>query len=197
MKNIYKLFILSLLIIGAVSCSDSDLIIDDLYDNVITDAAFIRNLETPSTGPHSVTGGSFPSAIEALIEVQEGNGLSQPDFKEVRIYMSPFNDQDQEFPTLDSNGNEISETLLETLPASVFELSEINNLPSSPIVIPLANVVELLPDAVFTVPSFIYIRLELVMNDGRVYSVDDVGPSVATGSYFLSAFFYNIIFLNV
>ena len=83
----------------AVSCSDSDLPIDQLYDDVDTTASFIRTLDPPSSGPHNVSGGSFPNIIEALIEIQEGNGSVQPDFVEVRVYMSPFNDQDQEFPT--------------------------------------------------------------------------------------------------
>jgi len=197
MKNIYKLFILSLLFVGAVSCSDSDLPIDQLYDDVDTTASFIRSLEAPSSGPHSVSGGAFPNVIEAVIEIQEGTGQAQPDFVEVRVYMSPFNDQDQIQATLDENGNEITETLLSTIPSSVFEPSEINNLPSTQISIPLQEVVDLLPGAQFTVPTFIYIRLELEMTDGRIYSVDNVGPTVQTGNYFIAPFFYNIIFLNI
>jgi hypothetical protein len=197
MKNIYKLFILSLLFVGAVSCSDSSLPIDQLYNNVDTSASFIRTIAPPSSGPHNVSGGTFPNTIEALIEVQEGNGLVQPDFVEVRVYMSPFDDQDQIQPTVDENGNEIGETLLSTIPASVFTPSDVNNLPSTQISIPLQDVVDLLPGAQFTIPTFIYIRLELEMSDGRIFTAGSVGPTVETGNYFIAPFFYNIIFLNL
>ena len=92
---------------------------------------------------------------------------------------------------------EIGETLLNTIPSSVFEASEVNNLPSTQISIPLQEVVDLLPGAQFSVPTFIYIRLELEMTDGRIFTDVNVGPTVSTGNYFIAPFFYNIIFLNL
>ncbi len=197
MKKIIKIFTLCILTIVAFSCSESDLIIDDVYENVDNSGAIIRTLVSPSTGPHNISGGSFPNAIEMTLEIQEGNGSVQPDFKEVRVYMSPFNDQDQEFPTLDANDNEIGETLLDILVPSQFELSEVNNLPSTEVSIPLQQVVDILEGAQFTTPTFIYVRLELEMNDGRIFTVGSVGPNVETGNFYLTPFYYNIIFLNI
>jgi len=197
MKQIIKIFTLCILTIVAFSCSESDLIIDDVYDNVDNSGAFIRTLNAPSTGPHNVSGGALPNSIDMTLEIQEGNGSSQPNFKEVRVYMSPFNDQDQEFPTLDANGNEIGETLLDILLPAQFEPSEVNGLPSTDVSIPTQQVVEILEGAQFTFPTFIYVRLELEMNDGRIFTVGSVGPNVENGNFYSTPFFYNIIFLNV
>ncbi len=197
MKNIFKTFLAGLVLMGFVSsCEESTLPIDSLYDNVDTSGAFIRTIIAPSSGPHNISGGNFPNTIDATIEVQEGNGSGTPTFTEVRVYLSTFNDQDQIFPTLDNNGNELGEEILATLPASEFTPSEVNGLPSNSFSIPTQTVIDNYPTGVFTIPTFIYIRLELQLADGRVFTDTNVGPTVATGNYFDSPFFYNIIFLN-
>ena len=129
------------------------------------------------------------------IEVQEGNGSQPSTFAEVNVYAALYNDQDQIEPTVDDQGNPIPEVLLGTIPASEFVPSEVNELPSADIFIPTQTIVDNAPGAVFTFPTFIYVRLELVMQDGTVYTDTNVGPTVATGNYFDAPFFYNIIFL--
>ena len=198
MKNILKTFLAGLLLIVAYGCEDSTLAIDELYENVDTSGAFIRSLVPPSTGPHNITvGDNFPDAIEAEIEVQEGNGSVQPDFVEVRIYISLYEDQNQETDVLDSNGNPFAEVLFETIPASDFVPSDVNNLPSTNFSIPTQTIVDTFTDAQYTLPTYAYTRLELEMTDGRIFTDTSVGPTVATGNYFLAPFFYNIIFLNL
>jgi len=198
MKNIFKIFLVGLVLIGTTnSCEESTLAIDELYDSVDTSAAFIRTLSAPSTGPHNISGGNFPTSIEATIEIQEGNGTFQPDFKEVRVYAAIFADQDQTIPIVDPSNNPFGETLLMTLPASEFELSEVNLLPSTSFAIPTQTIVDLHPGAQFTLPTYIYTRLELELNDGRIFTDVNVGPTVQSGNYFLAPFFYNIIFLNI
>ena len=198
MKNIFKVFLIGCLVIaGTSSCEDSTLPIDELYENVDTSAAFIRTLVEPSTAPHNLTpGDNFPDVVEAVIEIQEGNGTIQPDFKEVRVYASLYEDQDQTIPLTDSQGNDIAEVQLETFPASEFSPSEVNNLPSIGLTVPTQTIVDNNPDANFSFPTYIYLRLELEMNDGRVFTDTNVGPTVESGNYFQSPFFYNIIFLN-
>ena len=194
MKNIYKLLLIGLVLIGStVSCTDSELAIDSLYEGVDLTGAFIRTIDAPLelvslTNPDT-------NFIAANIEIQEGTGAGPSTFTEVRIFVSTFNDQDQLEPTLDAQGNPFSEILLSTLPAADFVPSEVNRLPSNSFNIPTQTVSDLYPGAVFTLPTFIYVRLELELADGRVFTDINVGPTVATGNYFNAPFFYNIIFL--
>lgn len=194
MKNIFKLFLVGLVFAGTtISCTDSELPIDELYDGVDLNGAFIRTLENPL----QLVNVSDPEKnfIAATIEVQEGQGTTNT-FTEVRIYISTFNDQDQLEPTLDADGNPIGETLLSTLPAADFILSEQNRLPSNAFSIPTQTVIDLNPTAAFTLPTFIFVRLELELADGRIFTNTNVGPTVATGNYFTAPMAYNIIFLN-
>ncbi len=194
MKNLIKIFLVGMLLIGStISCSDSELSIDELYDSVNTNGAFIRTIEKPL----DLVNVSDPekNRIEALIEIQEGNGSSQPDFKEVRMYIQTFQDQDQIEPSLDTSGNPTGESFLATFPAADFTPSVTNGLPSTNLSVLTQTVLDNNPNTVFTFPTFIFIRLELEMNDGTIYTNTSVGPSVASGNYFLASFFYNIIFL--
>jgi len=194
MKYINKLFLVGLVVAGTMtSCSDSDNTIDTLYDNVDVTGAFIRTLESPAqlvtlTNPAN-------NVIAATIEIQEGQGNTNT-FTEVRVFISTFDDQDQLNPTSDASGSPLSEILLSTLPAADFTPSTGNRLPSNAFSIPTQTILDLYPGAVFTTPTFIYVRLELELADGRVFTDTNVGPTVATGNYFTAPSFYNIIFLN-
>lgn len=198
MKNIFLKFLFSLFIVGAItSCEDSDLAIDTLYDNVNTEGAFIRTLSSPLelvnlTDPTK-------NFIAMTLEVQEGNGSIPSTFQELNIYAGLYIDQDQEEPTVDSSGNPLPEVLLSSLPASIFVPSEGNNLPSTDVNILTQTIVDNAPDdAVFTFPTFIYLRLELVMEDGTIYTDTNVGPDIAAlNNYYNTPFSFNIIFLPV
>ena len=194
MKNIYKLFLVGLVLAGStISCTDCELAIDQLYNGVDTTGAFIRTLESPLQLVNASD--STKNFIAATIEIQEGQGNSNT-FTEVRVFISTFNDQDQLEPTVDTEGNPLLETLLSTLPASDFTTSVSNRLPSNAFNIPVQTVLDLYPTAVFTLPTFIVVRLELELADGRVFTDVNVGPTVSTGNYFTAPSFYNIIFLN-
>jgi hypothetical protein len=194
MKNIYKLFLVGLVLsVSTIGCTDSDNTIDGLYEGVDVTGAFIRTLESPKqlvtlTNP-------INNFIAATIEVQEGQGNVNT-FTEVRVYVSTFDDQDQMIPTSDDSGSPLSEILLSTLPAADFTPSAGNRLPSNAFNIPTQTILDLYPAAVFTLPTFIYVRLELELADGRIFTDVNVGPTVATGNYFTAPSFYNIIFLN-
>lgn len=194
MKNVIKIFLVGMFLIGStISCSDSERSIDELYDTVDTGGAFIRTLEQP-LGLVNVTDPE-KNTIESLIEIQEGNGSVDPDFKEVRMYIQTFQDQDQIDATVDTSGNPTGESLLATFPASDFTPSDVSGLPSTNLSVMTQSILDSNPNTVFTFPTFIFLRLELEMNDGTVYTNTNVGPTVASGNYFLASFFYNIIFL--
>jgi len=194
MKNIFKLF-LALLIIGGTtfSCSDGDNAIDQLFDDVDTSGAILRTLSKP-VDLVTLTGDN--NSIDITIEVQEGDGQSAPDFKEVRVYVGLFSDSDLLFPIVDENGAEVAEKQLMTIAASEFGISEVNSLPEYEINLGTPLVVENFPGAVFPVPTFIATRLELELNDGRVFTNTNVTATVATGAYFASPFIYKTIFIN-
>ncbi|MFT7628580.1 MAG: hypothetical protein ACI9OS_002242 [Ulvibacter sp.] len=194
MKNIYKLFLIGLVLAGStISCADSELAIDELYEGVDLTGAFIRTIDLPLQLVN--VSDSTKNFIAAQIEVQEGQGNVNT-FTEVRIFISTFNDQDQLMPTLDASGSPLGESLISTLPAADFVPSEQNRLPSNAFNIPTQTIIDLYPTAVFTLPTFIFVRLELELADGRIFTNTNVGPTVATGNYFKAAFAYNVIFLN-
>ncbi len=195
MKNIYKIFLVGLIAAGStISCTDSELAIDALYEGVDKSGAFIRTIESP----FQLVNLTDPTKnfIAATIEVQEGQG-DVSTFTEVRVFISSYNDQDQLEATVDTSGNPLTEVLLSTLPASDFTPSAGNRLPSNAFSIPTQTLVDLYPDAVFTIPTFVVIRLELELADGRVFTDVNVGPTVSTGNYFTAPSFYNIIFLPI
>ncbi len=197
MKNIFKTFLIGLVLsVGFTSCEDSNLAIDNLYNNVDSSGAILRILEYPDDLVN-ISGGSFSTSIDFLIEVQEGDGSFTPDFKEVRVYLSSFDDQDLIDPTKDADGNELGEVLYKTISAAEFEeLSEVNGLPVFQIITPTYLLVEeIFPTAVFNIPSFILTRFELEMNDGRIFDDESAGASLS-GPYFESPFTHKTIFIN-
>jgi len=188
MKNIYKLFLALAFVLGVSSCQDSDLFIDELFDTVDKTGVILRTLQAPAD---LVNNTSSPS-IDIEIEVQEGNGSYQPDFKEVRVYLSLFEDQDG---VTEIEGT--SETQIMTIPAADFYSSEVAGLPAYMIMIPTALVQDTFPeDTEYTTPTFIVTRLECEMNDGTVYSTDNVAEAVGTGDFYASPYRYNTIYIN-
>ena len=84
MKNIFKSILVTIIIIGGFSsCSDSDLAIDNLYDEVNTTGSVLRILEKPLDLLNN--DGEEKSCLCFLVEVQQGDGSFTPDFKEVRV----------------------------------------------------------------------------------------------------------------
>lgn len=177
MKNLFKYILVSVFISVAFSCSDSEALIDQVLDSVDTESGVVlRTVQKPQdlvslTNPTN-------NVIMLTVEVQEGNGSSLPDFKEVRAYVDLYKDQDLTLPLLDANENEIGERILATYSSSEF-LIDANNLPRISLEIPTQSVKDTYPEnAVYTVPTFIALRFEVEMNDGRVFTNVDLGASV-------------------
>jgi hypothetical protein len=198
MKNIFKHFLIAVLVVfGLTSCEDSDLAIDELYENVDTSGAVIRILEYPAD-LINVSGGNVPNVLNFTFEIQEGDGSFDPNFKEVRFYLDLYKDQDLVEPVLDQDGNVIGEKLIQTISKAEFtEMSDINGLPMYTIEIPTQTIVDdLFPEATLTPPSFIVSRFELEMTDGRIWSDENAGTTLS-GPYFESPFVYKTIFLPI
>ena len=188
MKNIFKSILVAIIVIGGfTSCTESDLAIDNLYDNVDTSGSALRILSYPED-IIGLPGGNFDSCLCFTVEVQQGDGSFYPEFKEVRVKLQVFSDQDTEVP--------ISEQVLyRTIPASEFvELSPANGLPYIEIAMETQDVYDLFTNTgtEFTIPAFIQTNFELEMTDGRVWDVSNAGATLS-GPYFESPFAYKTI----
>lgn len=194
MKNIVKVFMLGL-VFSFASCTDSDVVIDQVFDTVDTQSGgIIRTLvDLPDlvslTNPANNT-------INSTIEVQQGNGSFIPDFKEVRAYVRLYNDQDLIEAVTADDGTEVPEQLLETFDASTFAISS-NGLPRRDISITTQGIVDLYANSTLAPPKFIALRMELEMSDGTIFTDTSVGATISGGIYFNSPFLYRIIFLPV
>ena len=75
MKNIFKSIFVAIIVVGGfTSCTESDLAIDNLYDNVDTSGSALRILAYPADIV-GLPGGSFPAdSIYFRTEVQQGDG---------------------------------------------------------------------------------------------------------------------------
>ena len=197
MKNIFKISLIGLIIFGAtVSCEESDVAIDTLYEEVDTSGSILRILDFPEDVVNLSGNPPLTNNIEFIMEVQEGAGTPTPDFKEVRIYLSSFKDQDGEFPNLDVDGNELGEILYRTISAAGFEeTSEVNGFPQTTFAYTTPEFIEAFPTGDFGAANFIVTRFELEMNDGRVWSQFNAGTTL-TGPYLSSPFTKTTIFLN-
>ena len=140
---------------------------------------------------------TFQTVCAIRWKYKKGQGTPTPDFKEVRVYFSSYDDQDTEIPTSDADGNQFSEVLYQTITNAEFDqLSPVNGLPMYELSIPMEELITAFPGAQFTVPSFVVTRFELEMNDGRIWTVDNAGATMS-GPYFESAFARKTIFLNI
>jgi hypothetical protein len=197
MKNIFKTFLILLVAFGITSCEDSDLQIDQLYDNVDTSGAVLRILEFPADLVN-LSGGAVPNFVELTFEVQEGDGSFTPNFTEVRYYMSLYKDQDLIEPVTDEDGNILGEVLVQTISAAEFDvLSDVNGLPQHTANVTTQSIVDdIFPTAVVSPPTFIVSRFELEMTDGRVWTDENAGATLS-GPYFDSPFLIRTIFLPI
>ena len=157
MKNIFKSILVTIIIIGGFSsCSDSDLAIDNLYDEVNTTGSVLRILEKPLDLLNN--DGEEKSCLCFLVEVQQGDGSFTPDFKEVRVKIELFDNQDAT-PESSYTPN----ILYKTIPAESFDvLSEVNKLPSYYIEITIEDMIAAFPG--IEIPSgasFIVTNFEL------------------------------------
>lgn len=196
MKNILKILILGITL-SFTACSDSDALINQVLDTVDTESGVV--LRTIGDLPDLVTvTNEANNFINTTIEVQQGDGSFMPDFKEVNMYIELFNDQDLLDPLLDNSGNMIGELFLQKFEPDVFSISA-NGLPRTDVNIIMQDVADLYTsvDASPGVPSFIALRFEIVMNDGRIISANDVGATISGGIYFNSPFLFKVIFLPI
>ena len=102
MKNIFKLILAALLVGTTFSCTESDALITQILDNVDTESGVVlRTVQKPQ----DLVSLNNPAnnVILYTVEIQEGNGSTVPDFKEMRSYVDLYQDQDLIEPVVDTD----------------------------------------------------------------------------------------------
>lgn len=189
MKNIFKLLFISITLISYTSCSDGNRLVDEISDNVdTTSGAVLRFLEVPNNLVN--LSGDLPlgNEINYLLEVQEGDGSSTPDFNEVKVFISVYKNSALDDPILDLDGNVVEEQLFATLGSELFDtLSENNGLPQYYFESTSPQVLDLFPNADFPVVVYASYRFQLVMNNGDIWDETNSSGTVG-GAFFNSPF---------
>lgn len=185
--NLKYTFIITLLAVLAISCSESDKVFDQISDDV-TRGAVLRQLNTIS---NSVAINSATNELEAgeefavLLEYQDnedGNLLSQ-----LLVYVG-FEDN-----TDDDVDNSKAEVLAETIPSSAFTAGD-RGLPQLSYSISaqaMQSAVGLNSDQIGFGGDRFKVRFEIELSDGRTFS-DANNSGTITGSYFSSPFLNNV-----
>ena len=196
MKNIYKSILVAIVMIGGFSsCSDSNLAIDTLYDDVNTSGSILRIITPPADIIGLPDQTTFPTVLDFLVEVQQGDGSLPPEFVEVRMKIQLFADQDASVPI--ENAPQI---LYQTILSSDFnETSPVNGLPMHQIEIPTEDIIASYPGVQFPTVGFLVTNFELVMTeldaDGNniVWDSTNAGTTLS-GPYMSSPFSWKTIF---
>jgi hypothetical protein len=197
MKNIYKSILVAIVMIGGFSsCSDSNLSIDTLYDDVNTSGSILRILTPPADIIGLPGQTTFPTVLDFLVEVQQGDGSFTPDFVEVRMKIQLFADQDASVPIEGA-----PQILYQTILSSEFEelLGSSNGLPMYQIEIPTEDIIASYPGVEFPGLVFLVTNFELEMTeldaDGNhiVWDVTNAGATLS-GPYMSSPFSWKTIF---
>ena len=196
MKYIYKSILVAIVMIGGFSsCSDSNLAIDTLYDDVNTSGSILRIITPPADIIGLPDQTTFPTVLDFLVEVQQGDGSFPPEFVEVRMKIQLFADQDASVPI--ENAPQI---LYQTILSSDFnETSPVNGLPMYQIEIPTEDIIASYPGVQFPGLAFLVTNFELEMTeldaDGNniVWDVTNAGATLS-GPYMSSPFSWKTIF---
>ena len=178
MKNI-RVILFVLMGVGLWSCSESDVTVDEVFENT-TSGAILRTLE--------VNNGTFDfddPSVEWSITVEAQDEQDGELLSEVAVYVSQFRD-----------GSRVgSEELVKTIPASEFIEGE-RGLPVADINVSLTevlNTLNLSEDEYQSTDEF-RIRLEYVTTDGRTFSNTDASGTVTNSTFFKSPYLYPVQF---
>lgn len=178
MKNIFKLLFASLLVFS-VSCSDSDLTINEVLD--AEQGAILRTISVDN----AVLNSSDPnSAFIATVEEQdEADGAL---LSEIRVN-ALFRDLSPEDGTVEASA------FVYSIPASETYIGDVG-LPRADINMTFgaaAAALGLNPGD-YNPGDVVVVQLEVVLTDGRVYGPDSAA-GIITGGYFSSPFQYNAL----
>ena len=180
MKNIFNLLFASLLIFS-VSCSDSELTIDEVLD--AEQGAVIRTI---SVDNNVVNSSDETSSWLATIEVQDGSDDNSA-WSHIDAYV------EMKDYTPENGDNTTDSVLLYTWTPADFENGPVG-LPRADVAAPWGDIKNVLgfTGGEFSPGDLLTIKLYLNLNDGRVFGPDSAA-GIITGGYFSAQFQYNAL----
>ena len=177
-KYIYKIFALLVAFTLMQSCETDNKVVDYIFDN-IERGAVLRTIETQSaTFDFNNTSSQWGITIEEQ-DIENGKLLA-----EVKVYSTFVND-----------GVSGAEQLVKTITASSFTEGPFG-LPRADIAVSLQEALDKagLKKGDYDVADTFYIRLELVLTNGSIFSDTNLSGTVAGSSFYVSPFGYSVQF---
>lgn len=173
-----KIAILAVLVFSA-GCSDTETYVDEVFETT-TRGTVLKTVENETNLEFNV---GVENKVTIAAEVIDQRGQ---DFEKVNVYMS-FIDNNEE------DGDESrDEMLFDSIKSEDFDRSgEYPKLDFSFTEVDVNNFFNLTEND-YTGGDRFDVRLELVMNDGRVFSIDNLNNVVSGGAFYRSPFQYKI-----
>jgi hypothetical protein len=182
MKNIFKIFLATLLVFSFNSCEDADTVVNKVVEGTQA-GAVLRTINVISaTLNSSIATTSFSVEIE---EQDEENGAL---LESVDVYVSIRD-------LTPDNGSTEAEALVKTIPASEFSTGPVG-LPRATISATFGEAEAAMGlDATKHAPGDLFIfELRLNLTDGRTFGAKDAA-GIITGGYWASPYKYNTLLL--
>jgi len=182
MKNIFKIFLSTLLVFSFGSCEDANTVVDQVVADTQS-GAVLRTIEVLSnTLNSSIASTSF--SVEVEEQDSEGGAL----FQSVDVFVSIRD-------LTPGNGETVAEALIKTIPASAFTAGPVG-LPRGIITATFGEAEAAMGlDATTHAPGDLFVfELRLNLTDGRVFGAADAA-GIITGGYWASPYKYNTLLL--
>lgn len=184
-----KTFLSKIAILAAltfiVGCSDTETFVDEVFDNT-TRGTVLKTVENSANLEFVVGGESLVTFGVEVIDQRD------QDFDRIDIYMSFFDNQTE---SDDPDNNSKDEELLRSFPKGSLNMN--GEYPVLNFELTLQEVEDFfnLTDDDYTGGDRINLRLELIMNDGRVFTSTNLNNVVSGGAFYRSPFQYNVNFV--
>lgn len=185
MKTLINKISLIAILFSIIGCSDTEKTIDQVFEGT-TRGTVLRTVDN-STNLEFVVGGESIVSFSAQVIDQRGQ-----DFDRIDVYMAYVDNQTE---SDDPSNNSVDEELYTS-----FAKSELNNSGEYPLLNFQLTLQEFESFFNFTEDDYtgsdrVDIRLELVMNDGRVFTSSNANNVVSGGAFFRSPFQYSVNFV--
>jgi hypothetical protein len=179
MKKIINLLLFSFTITFFYSCSNEDKLVDQVVDQT-THGVTLKTIKKDSPNFNFL---DTASKWEVTVELRGTNEVTRA--KEVKLFVKHT-----------TNGATSAEKLLKTFPVSVFTAAAPYGLPNAKLSTTFGEtltVLSLAPGS-YTASDKFTMRLELVLEDGRIFTDTNASGTVTGGTFFSSPFTYSVQF---
>lgn len=180
MTKFYKYIAVSALVLGFVACDDDEPNVTDVVQETVETGAVLRTIDFTDELLLDITPEQFVLTIEEQDELE--GGLLQ----EVNVFVTFTDNSDI---AGDTSGFTTTEVQIDNIPASEFSPGPFG-LPRITVTYPVAEILAAVggtsTDQIYVDDTFLF-REELVLTDGRIFSVVNAG-GIITAGFFNSPF---------